>query len=119
MGLSGVELVAQDYFGFVCHKMLGTQAILGAELDANAENSVQGLGVTCHRICHRLPDKRRACGGELRRKNGPHILHSTSEWAALLRDSLIIGLSWLPWISECHRGSDMSWPYAFIRMLAA
>ncbi len=64
-------------------------------------------------------DKRRACGGELRRKNGPHILHSTSEWAALLRDSLIIGLSWLPWISECHRGSDMSWPYAFIRMLVA
>jgi len=44
VGLSGVELVAQDYFGFVCHKMLGTQAILGAELDANAENSVQGLG---------------------------------------------------------------------------
>lgn len=55
MGFSGVELVAQDYFGFVCHKMLGTQAILGAELDANAENSVQGLGVTCHRTCHRLP----------------------------------------------------------------
>ena len=55
MGLSGVELVAQDYFGFVCHKMLGTQAILGAELDAKAENSVQGLGVTCHRTCHRLP----------------------------------------------------------------
>lgn len=50
MGFSGVELVAQDYFGFVCHKMLGTQAILGAELDANAENSVQGLGVTCHRL---------------------------------------------------------------------